>query len=141
MTDNNHLASEEELFGKKPARRYCELTMPISGHRVRIQSLTERELSRYQMATLASSGTGLKRSRLEDANRRLIVLCLVDSAGNRLLNDSHLERLAEWDAADTAYLYDQCASHCGINRQDIEDLAKNSAAIHVVDSGFSSPSE
>ena len=123
------LATTDQLIGAGGRRRYRRETLPISGLLVRIQSLTERELSQYQSAVIASSGAKLQRARLEDASRRLIVRCLVDEAGNRLLADSHVGRLADWDAADTAYLYEACAAHVGVNRTDIEDLVKNSDAI------------
>jgi hypothetical protein len=126
MSEENGLATANQLFNSVGRRRYEELTIPTSGLRVRIRSLTELELSRYQSATIASTGTGLKRSKLEDASRRLIVLCLVDGEGNPLLRDRDVARLAEWDSADTSFLYEECAKHCGINRQDVGELVKNS---------------
>lgn len=141
MSETNGLATAEQLMAVAGRRRYHELKLPTSDLKVRIRSLTEHELSRYQSATIASSGTGLRRSKLEDASRRLIVLCLVDDDGNQILSDADVPRLADWDAADTSYLYDECAKHCGINRQDIEDLAKNSAKIPAGSLLSDSPSE
>ncbi|MFZ5829822.1 MAG: hypothetical protein ACOY3P_07030 [Planctomycetota bacterium] len=126
------LASVDQLL--RPARRrYKELVLPVSGLKVRLQSLTEREVQQYQLATVSQTGTGLKRSRLEDAARRLLVLCLVDSAGNRILGEQHLQQLAEWDAADSNFLYQECAAHAGLKTEDIEGLVKNSQAMNVVD--------
>ena len=124
----------EQLFaGKGPQRRYKELNLPVRGCKVRIQSLTEWEVSEYQAVMVSSRGgaTAYIRGRLVDASRRLIVLCLVDGAGNRILNKSHVELLADWDAADATFLYTECAAFCGINREDIEDLAKNSSTTTV----------
>ncbi len=132
MSNTATLATVDELFAPAP-RRHKEVDMPVSGARVRIQSLTERETSRYQAQTLAKTGT-LKLSKLEDANRRLIVLCLVDGAGNRILNDSHMVKIAEWDSADASHVYRECAEHTGLNTDDIEDLVKNSEKITVDDS-------
>ncbi len=50
----------------------------------------------------------------------------VDEDGNPIVPPSDVGKLAELDAADSSYLYEECASHCGINRQDLDDLAKNS---------------
>ena len=141
MSEGNELATAEQLMATTGRRRYRELTLPTSDLRVRIRSLTERELSRYQSVTIASSGTGLKRSKLEDASRRLIVLCLVDGDGNQIFTDADVPRLADWDAADTSYLYDEGAKHCGINRQDIEDMVKNSEEIPAGSVLSDSPSE
>lgn len=129
MGEENGLATAAMLLAVKTGRRYKEVDLPVCELKVRIQSITEHELAAYQGETLSKrgGGTSLSRNRMADANRRLIVLCLVDAAGNRLLHDSHVKQLAEWDAADTQSLYDECATHCGINTRDIEDLAKNSA--------------
>ena len=113
-------------------RRFKTVTLPVRRATVRIQSLTEREVSCYQSVCIASGGSGLKRARLEDANRRLIVLCVVDGEGNRLLNDTHMEALSEWDGADTQFLYNECASHAGLRTDDIEGLVKNSEKANVV---------
>ena len=108
------------------------MTLPIAGHVVRIQSLTEREVSAFQAASLSKDGTGLKRSQVETANRRFIALCLVDPAGNRILNETHVARMAEWDSADTQFLYQECASHAGLKTDDLDALAKNSEGARVV---------
>lgn len=128
------LTSIDNLFSSAPKRRFKTLApLPVSGHVLRIRSLTERELSAYHAATITQGGTGLKKARLEDANRRMIGQCVVDVEGNRLFTDAHLAKLSEWDAADTQFLYNECASHVGIKTEDIEGLIKNSEGTSVVD--------
>lgn len=129
MSEKNGLATAAQLMAGAGKRRYRELTLPTSKMHVRIRSLTEREVSKYQSATYASRGTGLKRSKLEDASRRLIVLCLVDQEGNPILTEADLAGLAEWDAADTGHIYEEAAAHCGLNQNDIEELVGNSEGI------------
>ncbi len=141
MSEQNGLATAEQLMAATGKRRFKELTLPISGLRVRIRSLTEREVSRYQSATIASRGTGLKRSKLEDASRRLIVLCLVDHDGNQLLNDGALAGFDEWDSADSGFLYEESANWCGLSQQDIEGLVGNSEGTAAVSVLSDSPSE
>jgi hypothetical protein len=129
MSDHqNTYASEAELFDEKAKRRYDVVQLPTNGKRIRIQSLMEQELAVYQ-GILASTPTGTAsfRNRLADAARRLIVLCAVDGAGNRILNKSHVARMGtEWDAADVQTLFDRCVQHVGIRTGDIEELVKNS---------------
>lgn len=129
MTEN--LASESDLFsGNGLNRRYKVVELPVAGHRVRIRSLSEREMAQYQRKmyqTARGGGISLIPKALETASRRLIVLCLVDGAGNRILNDSHIEKMGNWDAADVAFLYTECAEHTGISDADIEGMVKNSA--------------
>ncbi len=133
------LTNVEQLF-TPCKRRHKRVTLPISKHNVRIQSLTERETAAHQTQTLARSGN-YKLSKLEDAARRLIVMCLVDDAGNRILNYMHMAKIAEWDSADSAFLYKECAAHTGVNTEDIENLVKNSEEITVEGSPSPSPSE
>lgn len=118
------LSGVDQLFGTI-ARRYKIATLPVSQAVIRIQSLTERELSAYHAKAIKPDGRTVNKERIDDSNRRLIVLCLVDSAGNRILNDSHTVKIGDWDSADASFAYDQCASHVGLKSADIEGLAKN----------------
>lgn len=122
-----------DLFGKGTCPRRYKVTdpLPVRGVKVRIRSLTEREVSEYQSATIAKKGDGLRTDRLKDANRRLIALCLVDGDGNPYVTPAMQSEMSDWDAADTSFLYDACAQHCGLNKSDIEDLVKNSEATPV----------
>ena len=136
-----NLANAQELFESGEAkRRHKRVTLPVSGHNVRIQSLTEREKSTWEANTLSSKGN-LKVSKLEDANRRLIVLCLVDGAGNRIANQTHMAAIAGWDSADSAHLYKECADHTGVNTDDVEEMVKNSETITVEGSPSPLPNE
>ena len=142
MSEQNGLATAEQVMAAaRKKRRFKNHTLPISGLKMRMRSLTEGEISRYQSVTVANSGVGLKRSKLEDASLRLIVLCLVDGDGNQLLKDNAVTDLTGWDHADSGSLYEECAKHCGINRSDIEDLVKNSEQMADVSVLSDSPSE
>jgi hypothetical protein len=121
---NGKVAGAADLAAAlKDKRRYKEVTLPASGLTVRIQSLAAGEQSRYETAAMGPDGK-LNRNRMEDAESRLIVKCLVDEAGNRLFSDMQAGELAAWDGADAAFLYRECSKHCGINRQT-DDLEKN----------------
>ena|GEM_PF-1018872 len=124
---NGFANADQLLKAAKGGRRYRAVDLPVCGAKVRLQSLTEGELSAYHRKTVSKRG-GIQEARLEDATRRLLVLCLVDGAGNRLFSDGDTDKLRDFDAADTQHLYDECASHVGINRDDIEALVKNSEA-------------
>ena len=124
------LATKDQLLDKlgNAKRRYREVTLPVSGLAVRIRSLTEGELSAYQRRMFAKGGRGFDPIALQSANRRLFVQCLVDDEGNRQFADHEADKLADMDAADASVLYEACTEHCGIDRADVGDLAKNSVA-------------
>jgi hypothetical protein len=128
MSENSEtIATADDLFGKPRCRRYTITDpLPIAGYRVRLRSVTEREFADYQLAVMKSSGKGFREERMRDATRRLIQLCVVDSSGNQIISDAQRTEMGEWDAADTAFLYGECVKHCGIDKDDIEGLVKNS---------------
>lgn len=133
----NEIATRDQLLSATTAkRRYRTVILPAAGLAVRIQSLTEGELSEYQSSALRFGSDGnpkVVRARLLDANCRLIALCVVDGDGRRLFTDEDFILIRQWDAKDAQLLYQACAIHCGINTGDIEELVKNSATTPVED--------
>lgn len=120
--------TREALF-QPVARRVAEVKLP-DGRVAFVRSLSEREWSNYTTQTLSESGK-LRTSRLQDAARRLIVLCLCDASGTPILNAADVERLAEVDSQTTQALYDAAKKHVGTSEEDIQALVKNSEGIHV----------
>jgi hypothetical protein len=104
--------------------------MPSTGEVFRYRSLSEREFASYEMDSLKETDEGLRtdETRLEDARQRLIVLCLCDGEGNRLLTDADVDAIGELDAGDTGALYDVLREHCGIAKRVREAQAKREAA-------------
>lgn len=124
MSESVKVASAADLSAAlKGKRRHKTVELPTSGLTVRIQSLTAGEQNRYETVMMGADGK-LDKRRLEDAEARLVVKCLVDDAGNRLFSDGQVAEIAGWDGADAAFLYRECAKHCGINRNQ-ENLEKN----------------
>ena len=116
-------------------RRYTYVEIPELELRVRIQSLTEKEKSEYETQILSKTGRGISRSRLIDATRRLVALCVVDDKGNRLFASAEVSDLAEVDALVISRIAAECEQHVGMKEGDIEELVGNSETVHVEDSG------
>jgi hypothetical protein len=108
-------------------RRFTDVTLP-SGDVVRIRNLSEKERSKYESETLTKGGQ-LNAAKLADAKRRLIALCCVDDAGNLIFHPDDIKGLESVDSAVTQVLYDEIRTHCGFDKEDIEELVKNSEAI------------
>lgn len=125
MTTNG-IATAEDLFAAGGKRRFDIVVLPVSGLRVRIRSLFERELSNYQAKIQSSRGEQERQNRLAAANRQYIALCVVDGDGNPILDPKQVGRIAEWDSADSSFLYEACAKHCGTTTDDLDSLIKNS---------------
>ena len=123
------LTGIETLFppSAATARRCRSVTLPVSGFTLRIQSLTEREKSNFEAAAWKPGKTGqeMDPTKIKTAGLRLALLCVVDDAGNRMLNESHLAKMQDWDSLDTEYLHKECNRHVGFGGASIEDLEKN----------------
>lgn len=110
-------------------RRFADVQLP-GGETVRIRSLTERERSKYESETLTKKGD-LNQSKLADAKRRLIALCICDGEGNTILQADDVKALEDVDSAVTQTLYDAIRLHCGFDQRDVEELVKNSGGTPV----------
>src|SRR5438093_4468383 len=120
------LTPVDELFGKPYKRRFKIIMLPISGATVRIRSLTERELSAHQNAAyiVKDASVSTSKARMEDATRRFLALCLCDADGNRLITAADCGKFAEWDSADSSFLYNECSAHTRTKPEDIEASQK-----------------
>jgi hypothetical protein len=138
--NDNRIATLDELLGVIAKRRFKggandvvgdlkgePLTLPVSGLRIRIQSLTESELSEFNALQLKKDGTGLSMLQMKDATRKLIALCLVDEQGNRIVPDNKRGLIAQWDSADSQFAYTECATWVGLKSDFMETFAKNSS--------------
>lgn len=117
------LVTREQLLSQTK-RRFDNVAIPHLGT-VRLRSLTERERTAYEAASLNETGEQ-ERELLIDSKRRLIALCVVDADGNPLLTDGDVDALADIDGSITGRLYAACLDHCGFTKGDIEGLVKNS---------------
>lgn len=120
----NELTGVAELFGAPAKRRFKTVTLALSGYKMRLRSLTEKDFAEYQAFFLGKDGKPIP-ARLKQATRVFISMCVVDGDGNRVITGEYVERLSDWDAADSQQLYNECSQHAGISTDDIEGLVKN----------------
>lgn len=118
-----------ETFLTGCRRRYGTLILPVAGITVRFQSLNAGEMAAYDMEAWTRDEEGkLTRNdaAVANAGARLIVACLVDGEGSRLLCDGDLEQVELLDAADMETLYEELRRHTGIERR-VQAAAADSA--------------
>lgn len=114
-------------------RRYDTMRLPASGQWVRFQSLSDAEMSAYEMAIWRRNEAGdLERDdeAVTQNRARLIVACLVDGDGRRLLADEDVEAVAGRDSADTLALGSRLRLHVGLDRTVSEEDAKKNASVN-----------
>lgn len=96
-------------------RRLREVQLPISGLTVTLRSLTEREWSWYLEAMLPAvrmQNRTPSQDIISEAGRRLIVLSLCDSEGTRLMENSQVGEISDWDSVDVQVLQEAALAHC-----------------------------
>ena len=131
MGEGNGYAGLDAVLGNV-ARRFVEVVAPGFEHigKLRFRSITERERSQYESHMLTTKGM-VKLEKLEQQRQRLIAMCWVDGEGNPNLSISESHKLQDLDAKLTAYMFDVCSEHCGLTREDFDELEKNSERINV----------
>jgi hypothetical protein len=81
------------------------------------------------------------RQTLHNVRAKLVVRSVVDEDGNRVFRDQDAPALGEKSAAVLDKLYDVASRLSKVTQEDVEELAKNSAAGQTGDSPSSSPSD
>jgi hypothetical protein len=132
MTGTNNGYASRESFLKPAQRRFKDVTLPVTGEKYKIRSLTEGEKEAYEASLLTAKGDVTKTS-LTGARRRLVVLCLCNGSNERILSDADIDAMKELDGADLAYLQDEIQQHVGFKAGDIEGLVKNCEPAHAAD--------
>lgn len=84
------------------------MTLPVSGLVVRVQSLTEREYSRYQLAIIDEDDGRPVVAKIAAARPLLMALSLVGDDGLRLFKDDEGEPLAGLDGKDVTAICNAC---------------------------------
>lgn len=100
-------ATKEQLLAACNVRRTEDVTLPVSGLVVRVQSLTEREYSRYQLAVIDDDGKPTA-ARIAAARPLLMALSLVGEDGKRLFGDADGDPLADLDGKDVNAICNAC---------------------------------
>lgn len=124
---SKYLGRDAFLAKAKAARRYMDCRLP-SGGVVRLQSLSEFERSNYERGLLNKKGDGANPNALLASKRAMVVLCMVDEEGNRVLSDNDINALASMDSADIDHICTTARKHCGFDDADFEALVGNSEA-------------
>jgi hypothetical protein len=122
-------------------RRYGTLDLPVLGQTVRYQSLTERETAAFELASEWKRDElgNLYRDEaaVEQTRGRLIVACLVDAEGNRLLSEADLDQVLDLDGKDIRLLFGTLQVHCNLVGKPEEK--KSDSGNSVTTNGSCSP--
>lgn len=123
-------ASRGDLLAAAGKRRFDTMELPVCGLTVRFRNLSELELSDLEMEALQEVEGSLQQDpeAVRHSRARLIIRCLVDDAGQPLLNPGDTDAVEALDAMDSALLYDRLREFVGIGRRVRDIQAAQEAA-------------
>jgi len=113
-----------------------DVHVPEWGGMVRVRGLTGAERDRWELEGLRLRGQRLEMNPgLDNFRARLVALCVIDEAGERLFSDRDVPRLSEKSGAVLDRLFDVARRLSGLTAADVDDLEKNSPGGQSGDSG------
>ena len=122
MSENGYASIEDLRAATNKPRREREVLLPVSGLKVRIQEMTERERSELETEGYSRDGGKQIRQRMADLGLRIAQRCLIEPRVQR----QHIELLKEFNCTDMNVLKEACADLCGFSAADMESLEGNS---------------
>lgn len=90
---------------------------------VRVRALTGAERDKFEASLITQRGNSVKKN-LDNMRARLVALCLVDEAGERLLTDADAVLLGMKSAAALDRLFDVAQRLSGLSNNDVAELAE-----------------
>ncbi|HEV8642171.1 MAG TPA: hypothetical protein VGV13_13810 [Methylomirabilota bacterium] len=102
-----------------------EVWVPEWGSHVRIRTITAGDRDAFDAGTYQVRGKDVQVNRV-NLRARLVALCAVDAAGERLFTDEDVAALAAKGARAIDRLFEAAQRLNGLTQKDIEDLAGNS---------------
>lgn len=98
-----------------------EIDVPEWGGKVCIRTMRGEERDSFEQSIF--DGQGTVKDKLDNVRARLLVLVLVDEAGNRLFTDQDIPALGKKSAGVLDRLFEVAKRLNRISRKDVEELA------------------
>lgn len=124
-----------------PDIEYDSMEVPEWGGSVRLKMLTSRERDAYEASCLRKRHDGTKEFDARNVRAKLVALCLVDEAGNRLLQEEDIAALGRKSAKALSRVFDRCSAMNGLGAEDVKSLEGTSGQDDDSDTGSPWPSD
>lgn len=98
------------------------VAVPEWGGNVRIRTMSGEERDAFE-SSIAGEG---KKMNTQNIRAKLVMLTVVNAAGDRIFTKEQIEALGKKSAAALNRVYEASAKLSAITKQDVEELAKNS---------------
>lgn len=120
--------SKDAILGAQDRDREA-VDVPEWGGTVWVQALSGDERDAFEASFMAQKNGKITPQLPQQIRARLAALCLVDEQGQRLFSDGDIKALGAKSARALDRVFAVAQRLSGIGEQDIEELAKNSAAV------------
>jgi hypothetical protein len=132
MSDDRKFGTRDQILSADdlPVR---EIEVPEWGFWVRVKTLTGEERDAFEAAIVKRNGRNVTQN-LANIRARLVANTVVDEAGARLFKFSDIEALGKKSALALDRVFGVASELSGLNPEDVEELAKNSASDQSDDS-------
>lgn len=100
-----------------------DVEVPEWGGTVRIKMLTAEERDKFEASTVTIKG-GTQKMNVENLRARLIVLCVVNEAGERMFTNADVRMLGKKSSAALQRVFNACQELNAVTDDDLEDLAE-----------------
>lgn len=91
---------------------------------VRVRGLTGKERDKYEMSITVGKGTN-KEINARNARAKLVVMCAIDDAGNRLFTDDDVAWLGDKSAQALERIFDVARRLSGLTQTDMAELTED----------------
>lgn len=108
--------NREQILQKRPPK-VKPVEVPEWGGTIHIRVMTGAELDGYDQAAYQNDYRMIR--------AELLVRCLCDEQGNRILSDQDVAELAQQDGYILDRLFDEAREHNGMTSRAKESIAKN----------------
>ncbi len=116
--------TKDQIFAADD-RKTEDVDVPEWGGTVKLRSLTGAERDKFEASLQERKGAKVK-DNMANFRARLIGLCAVDPAGNKLFtNTQEIILLGNTSAAPLQRLVDKCNELNGFSEEDIEELTED----------------
>jgi hypothetical protein len=101
-----------------------EVFVPEWDAHVRVKALSGRERDAFEASVVGLQGRNTV-VKMDNIRAKLVSLCVVDEAGNRIFTDQDVEALGELNAAALDRIFTVAMRLAGLTAQDLEQMRTN----------------
>lgn len=117
------LLSREQILNADD-RKTVEVEVPEWGGSVLVRSLSGAERDDFEASTVKMKG-GKQQQNIANFRARLVSLCIVNEAGERMFAPVDVKALGNKSVAALQRVFNKCNELNGLSEEDIEDLTQD----------------